>query len=156
METNIYIYSLMADYDEDDLVHCVESLTSDVMSNQPYWNMNADQRAEWRRYTQQKQRVQEQVVEEDEEPEYTSEEEEEEVEEEVEDKEEEEETTPKEEEGGEPAATERVDRRKLWVQYQTIARNDLREEQGKSKIPLSEVNDKARIMWAEDGWAKDK
>ena len=104
METNIYIYSLMADYDEDDLVHCVESLTSDVISNQPYWNMNADQRAEWRRYTQQKQRVQEQVVEEDEEPEYTSEEEEEEVEEEVEDKEEEEETTPKEEEGGEPAA----------------------------------------------------
>ena len=147
----------MADYDSDDnLVQCVESMTCDVLSQQPYWNMDQTQRAEWKRYTQQKQRVQEQVVEEDEEPEYTSEEEEEEVEEEVEDKEEEEETTPKEEEGGEPAATERVDRRKLWVQYQTIARNDLREEQGKSKIPLSEVNDKARIMWAEDGWAKDK
>ena len=148
----------MADYDEDDLVHCVESLTSDVISNQPYWNMNGDQRAEWKRYTQQKQqrqREQEQVVEEDEESDYTSEEEEEGEEEEAEEKEEEEETTPKEE-GEEPAATERVDRRKLWVQYQTIARNDLREEQGKTKIPLSEVNDKARIMWAEDGWAKDK
>ena len=145
----------MADYDEDDLVNCVESLTVDVMSNQPYWNMNADQRAEWRRYTQQKQRVQEQVVEEDESDEYTSEEEEEEVEEKVEEKEEEE-TTPKEEEGGEPAATERVDRRKLWVQYQAIARNDLREEQGKMKIPLSEVNGRARVIWAADGWAKDK
>ena len=149
----------MADYDEDDLVHCVESLTSDVISNQPYWNMNADQRAEWKRYTQQKaqrQRVQEQVVEEDEDD-YasSSEEEEEEV---VEEKEEEEEAIPKEEEGGEeePAATERVDRRKLWVQYQAIARAALREEQGKQKIPLSLVNSKARVIWAEDGWAKEK
>ena len=148
----------MADY-EDDLVHCVESLTSDVISNQPYWNMNADQRAEWKRYTQQKaqrQRVQEQVVEEDEDD-YasSSEEEEEEV---VEEKEEEEEAIPKEEEGGEeePAATERVDRRKLWVQYQAIARAALREEQGKQKIPLSLVNSKARVIWAEDGWAKEK
>ena len=148
----------MGDYDEDDLVHCVESLTSDVISNQPYWGMNADQRAEWKRYAQQKQqrqRVQEQVVEEDE-SDYTSEEEEE--GEEVEEKEEEEQTAPKEEEGEEegPAATERVDRRKLWVQYQAIARAALREEQGKQKVSLSDVNTKARVMWAEDGWAKKK
>ena len=149
----------MADYEDDDLVHAVESMTCGVLSQQPYWQMDQTQRAEWKRYTQkkqQRQRVQEQVVEEDEDD-YTSTSEEE-GEEEVEEKEEEEEAIPKEEEGGEeePAATERVDRRKLWVQYQAIARAALREEQGKQKIPLSLVNSKARVIWNEDGWAKEK
>ena len=156
----------MADYDSDDnLVQCVESMTCGVLSQQPYWNMDQTQRAEWKRYTQQKQqrrRVQEQVIEEDEESEYTSASEEEEEEEKKgeneEEEEEKEQTAPKEEEGGEegPAATERVDRRKLWVQYQAIARAALREEQGKQKIPLSLVNSKARVIWAIDGWAKEK
>ena len=151
----------MAEYEDDDLVHAVESMTCGVLSQQPYWNMDQTQRAEWKRYTQQKQqrqRTQEQVVEEDEDDYASSSEEEDEAEAEAEEKEEENETTPRGGEGGEeePAATERVDRRKLWVQYQAIARNTLRESQNKSKIPLSEVNDKARAMWAEDGWAKGK
>jgi hypothetical protein len=148
----------MAEYEDDDLVHAVESMTCGVLSQQPYWQMDQTQRAEWKRYTQkkqQRQRVQEQVVEEDEDD-YTSASGEE-GEEEVEEKGEEDKTTPEEEgEEEEPATTERVDRRKLWVQYQAIARNTLRESQNKSKIPLSEVNDKARAMWAEDGWAKGK
>ena len=149
----------MADYDEDDLVNAVESMTTDTLSSMPYWNLSDTQRAEWRRYAQQKQQrdhVQQRVAEEDDvSSEYNSASGEE---EEAEEKEEENETTPRGEEGGEeePAATERVDRRKLWVQYQAIARNTLRESQNKSKIPLSEVNDKARAMWAEGGWVKDK
>ena len=149
----------MADYDEDDLVNAVESMTTDTLSSMPYWNLSDSQRAEWRRYAQQKQQrdhVQQRVAKEDDvSSEYNSASGEE---EEAEEKEEENETTPRGEEGGEeePAATERVDRRKLWVQYQAIARNTLRESQNKSKIPLSEVNDKARAMWTEDGWAKDK
>ena len=143
----------MADY-EDDLVHCVESLTSDVISNQPYWNMNADQRAEWKRYTQQKQqrrRVQEQVIEEDEESEYTSASEEEEEEEEEKEEEIEEEEEEKEEE--EP---KKIDKRKLWVDYQKISRSELQGELGKKKIPLSDVNDRARKYWREDGHAKEE
>ena len=152
----------MADYDEDDLVNAVESMTTDTLSSMPYWNLSDSQRAEWRRYAQQKQQrdhVQQRAAEEDDvSSEYNSASGEEEGEAEAEEKEEENETTPRGEEGGEeePAATERVDRRKLWVQYQAIARNDLREEKGKSKIPLSEVNDRARVMWAEDNWAKEK
>ena len=139
----------MADYDSDDnLVACVESLTCDVISSQPYWNMDAEQRAQWRRYTQQKaqrQRVQEQVVEEDEgeDREYTSEDEEREEAEEEEGEEEEKEKAPT-----------KIDKRKLWVDYQKISRSELQDEQGKQKIPLSEVNDRARIYWKEDGHAK--
>jgi hypothetical protein len=145
----------MGDYDdEDDLVHCVESLTSDVISNQPYWNMNADQRAEWKRYAQQKQqrrRVQEQVIEEDEESEYTSASEEEEEEEEEKEEEIEEEEEEKEEE--EP---KKIDKRKLWVDYQKISRSELQGELGKKKIPLSDVNDRARKYWRMDGHAKEE
>lgn len=141
----------MADYDEDDLVHCVESLTSDVISNQPYWNMNADQRAEWKRYTQQKQqrrRVQEQVIEEDESDDYTSaseEEEEEEKEGEIEEEEEEKKEEPK-----------NIDKRKLWVDYQKISRSELQQERGVKKISLSLVNDRARTYWRQDGHAKEE
>ena len=135
---------------EDDLVNAVESMTTDTLSSMPYWNLSDSQRLEWRRYAQQKQRrdhVQQQVTEEDaSSSECSSESGEEEQVEDVEEKEEEE----------QPAATERVDRRKLWVQYQAIARAALREEQGKQKVSLSDVNVKARVMWAEDGWAKDK
>ena len=146
----------MADYDEDDLVHCVESLTSDVISNQPYWNMNADQRAEWKRYTQQKQqrrRVQEQVIEEDEKSEYTSASEEEE-----EDKEEKEEASEEEGEEDEEEQEEpkKIDKRKLWVDYQKISRSEIQQEKGIKKIPLSEVNDRARKYWKEDGHAKEE
>ena len=140
----------MADYDEDDLVHCVESLTSDVISNQPYWNMNADQRAEWKRYTQQKaqrQRVQEQVVEEDEDDYASSSEEEEEEKEEASEEEGEEE--------GEEDEPKKIDKRKLWVDYQKISRSELQGELGKKKIPLSDVNDRARKYWKEDGHAKE-
>ena len=140
----------MTDYDSDDnLVQCVESLTCDVLSQQPYWNMNADQRLEWKRYTQQKQRVQQQVIEEDEQSEYTSSsEEEEEVEEEKEEQDEEEEE--KEEE------PKKIDKRKLWVDYQKISRSELQQEKGVKKIPLSEVNDRARKYWREDGHAKEE
>ena len=135
---------------EDDLVNAVESMTTDTLSSMPYWNLTDSQRAEWRRYAQQKQQrnhVQQQVTEEDaSSSECSSESGEEEQVEDVEEKEEEE----------QPAATERVDRRKLWVQYQAIARAALREEQGKQKVSLSDVNTKARVMWAEDGWAKEK
>ena len=141
----------MADYNSDDnLVECVESLTCDVISHQPYWQMDADQRTQWRRYTQQKQqrrRVQEQVIDENEHPEYTSEEEEE--EEEAKEKEEEE-----EEEEEEEGAPKKIDKRALWVTYQKVSRSELQDEQGKQKIPLSEVNDRARIYWKEDGHAK--
>ena len=139
----------MADYDSDDnLVACVESLTCDVISQQPYWNMDAEQRAQWRRYTQQKaqrQRVQEQVVEEDkgEDEEYTSEDEEREEAEEEEGEEEEKEKAPT-----------KIDKRKLWVDYQKISRSELQDEQGKQKIPLSEVNIRARKYWREDNHAK--
>ena len=144
----------MADY-EDDLVHCVESLTSDVISNQPYWNMNADQRAEWKRYTQQKaqrQRVQEQVVEEDEDD-YTSASEEEEEDKEEKEEGSEEEGEEEEEEQEEP---KKIDKRKLWVDYQKISRSELQGELGKKKIPLSDVNDRARTYWREDGHAKEE
>jgi len=141
----------MADYDSDDnLVACVESLTCDVISSQPYWNMDAEQRAQWRRYTQQKaqrQRVQEQVVEEDEgeDEEYTSEDEE---------REEAEEEEGEEEEEEKEKAPTKIDKRKLWVDYQKISRSELQDEQGKQKIPLSEVNDRARKYWREDNHAK--
>ena len=140
----------MTDYDSDDnLVQCVESLTCDVLSQQPYWNMSSDQRLEWKRYAQQKQRVQEQVIEEDEQSEYTSSsEEEEEVEEEKEEQDEEEEE--KEEE------PKKIDKRKLWVDYQKISRSELQQEKGVKKIPLSEVNDRARKYWKEDGHAKEE
>ena len=146
----------MTDYDEGDLVHCVESLTSDVISNQPYWNMNADQRAEWKRYTQQKQqrrRVQEQVIEEDEESEYTSASEEEEEEKEEKEEASDEEGEEEEEEQEEP---KKIDKRKLWVDYQKISRSELQGELGKKKIPLSDVNDRARTYWREDGHAKEE
>ena len=137
----------MEDYDSDEnLVSCGESLTCGVLSQQPYWNMDQTQRAEWRRYTQhkaQRQWVQEQVVEEDEgdDEEYTSEDEEK---EEVEEEEEEE----------KKEASKKIDKRALWVTYQKVSRSELQDEQGKQKIPLSEVNDRARIYWKEDGHAK--
>ena len=140
----------MADYDSDDnLVSCVESLTCGVLSQQPYWNMDQTQRAEWRRYTQhkaQRQRVQEQVVEEDEgeDEEYTSEDEEKEEAEEEEGEGEKKEEAPK-----------KIDKRALWITYQKVSRSELQDEQGKQKIPLSEVNDRARTYWREDGHAKD-
>ena len=125
----------MTEYDEDDLVHCEESLTSEVISNQPYWNMNADQRAEWKRYTQQKaqlQRVQEQVVEEDEDD-YTSASEEEEEDKEEKEEASEEEGEEEEEEQEEP---KKIDKRKLWIDYQKISRSELQGELGKKKDPF--------------------
>ena len=41
-----------------------------------------------------------------------------------------------------------------WVQYQQIARSELREQTNRSKIPLKEVNELARKMYREDGWGE--
>ena len=41
-----------------------------------------------------------------------------------------------------------------WVQYQQIARSELKEASGRSKVPLKEVNELARRMYREDGWCE--
>ena len=70
-----------------------------------------------------------------------------------------EESTPQEETEQtleeEPAPAE--DKKKepsRWVQYQQVARSELKEASGRSKIPLKEVNELARRMYREDGWCE--
>ena len=51
-------------------------------------------------------------------------------------------------------APKKIDKRALWVTYQKVSRSELQDELGKQKIPLSQVNTRARIYWKEDGHAK--
>ena len=126
----------------------VDSCTQQVVSETPYWNMSADQRAEWVRYAKQKRarelamhRQQDVAIPEVAEAEGSSDEEE--------DKEEPP-TQP------EPAAEEaeehppKKDKRALWRDYQKIGRHMLKQE-GVDKPTLSQTNAKARALYIEDG-----
>ena len=125
----------------------VDRCTQQVVSSTPYWNMSADQRAEWVRYAKQKrareqQQKQADVAIPEEEPQESGGEEVP--------------PTEKPELATEEAQeTPKKDKRALWRDYQTISRSMLKEE-GVAKPTLSQVNKKAREMYVEDGHMEAK
>ena len=42
-----------------------------------------------------------------------------------------------------------------WVEYQQIARGELQEETGQKKVPLKDVNARARAYYKADGWGAE-
>ena len=132
----------------DQFCDYVDSCTQQAVLETPYWNMSADQRAEWVRYAKQKRaremamhRQQDVAIPEATKPPSSSDEDEE---------PEEPPTAP------EPTAEQaeqdppKKDKRALWRDYQKIGRHMLKEE-GIDKPTLSQTNAKARALYIEDG-----
>ena len=58
--------------------------------------------------------------------------------------------------GAEPPKPTPVEvKRKRWADYQQIARSELQEERGERKIPLKDVNERARRYYKADGWMQE-
>ena len=137
----------------DHLISAIDD--APVHAQNSYWSWAPETRTEYKQYHAAKRardRVPVSVREEDEEEEGTEEGDDEEIEALLQEESTQQEETEQKEE---PAPVE--DKKKepsRWVQYQQIARSELKEASGRSKVPLKEVNELARRMYREDGWCE--
>ena len=142
--------SSSSDDEHDQFCDYVDQCTRDVISDQPYWAMSADQRAEWVRYARQKKARERLYLQQSSDIPEEAPSESDDGEDEVEPEQNEAgpvDTTQHEPEEEEP---KKRDKRQLWRDYQTIARHMLKEE-GTLKPSLSLVNARARDMYRSDG-----
>lgn len=152
----------MSSDNDNYLMYAVDSCSQDVISSNPYWSMTDSQRAEWKLYSrarmQQQQQEEERESNEEENENSDSDADDEDVDNKNDDDDVQqdapEKTTPDENSDSEKPVAKQ-DKRKLWVTYQTWARQTLKEQHpDQKKFPLTEVNKLARSAWVEDGWAK--
>ena len=54
-----------------------------------------------------------------------------------------------------PKSTPAEVKRRRWADYQQIARSELQEETGQRKVPLKDVNERARRYYKADGWMQE-
>ena len=155
--------------DAHHLLLAVDSCSQDVVSANPYWSMTDTQRSEWKDYT--RARLQQQDRQQQGEHEYDGDGDDDDCDgddgdcdgDDNDGDDDSEPTTPTTTTTAATKTTsttddhpqpKKEDRRKLWVTYQSFAREELRQETGKQKIPLTTVNARARSHWVSDGWAR--